>query len=87
MGGKIYSVVYSFCLKVMAVELVFLVMSLDRLQEHITRIEWIWREKLLGEEEGVETMQVRVGEEEGVETMHVRVGEEEGVETMQVKVG
>ena len=35
-----------------------LVVSLDRLQEHITRLEWIWREKLLGEEEGVETMQV-----------------------------
>ncbi len=42
----------------MAVELVLLVVSLDRLQEHITRLEWIWREKLLGEEEGVETMQV-----------------------------
>jgi hypothetical protein len=42
----------------MAVELVVLVVCLDRLQEHITRLEWIWREKLLGEEEGVETMQV-----------------------------
>jgi hypothetical protein len=41
-----------------AVELMLLVVSLDRLQELLTRIEWIWREKLLGEEEGVETMQV-----------------------------
>jgi hypothetical protein len=44
----------------MAVELVLLVLCLDRLQEHITRLEWIWREKLLGEEEGVETMQVTI---------------------------
>ncbi len=44
--------------EVLAVEMVLLVVSLDRLQEHIARLEWIWREKLLGEEEGVETMQV-----------------------------
>ena len=45
-------------MQLLSVELLLLVVSLDRLQEHITRIEWIWREKLLGEEEGVETMQV-----------------------------